>query len=778
MRKLFFWRLLSIALMVAFYCGIVEAQNCSLDSQNPILLKGNNIVYKGRTIALNSHCVFVNGHLSEAEAKSPYVFRNFTEAMRHIEGVADQDAVSVYLAPYVYWVDNPDEPAVVTGEDGREPFGMTVRYRKLHFIGLNPQADRVVLASQRGQMQGAVGNFTMFRFMGDSLWVSNLTMGNYCNVDLDYPLLPSLSRNKRSKAITQAHVGYVRGAWMQARNVRFISRLNLNPLNGADRSEYLYCHFECTDDALNGTALYLHCNIDLYGQKPFWSTRGSGATFVDCDFNVKGESREMYFCKQGGPLTLIDCRYHAPEDTYLGWTAYPQPWLRCYQKNFTMNGQPYVIGNRQPTNTIVLPAHDDVIGPLFLDINRHEATITTGDKPLQITAGSSSDRIRWQLPDECRQYVRLSDETGSEITVTANNRTDEMAQFCLTAVAQDGRQAACYLTVKPSVLPPPTFARKPKIRIQGQRAWLEYSLRMQGATDCSSIVWYQDDVPIGVGNGMPLTDGQIGHAISARIQPRSSRSEPGQWVASTGVKPRIWSKQVRTSGEIHTDFSHFYCGWQPRVVPGLWTVDGFKPSDTASYPWSFDKQKPMWEYGEGFNGAIGKGLLQAQRGARIMYTPVEDTYGDMSLILRVDPTKTAGQGFGSATGQYMDVCLKYDTHSLTGYGLRIIRTVNNSKAVDFLLVAYDKGTIRPLTQAVTATCYRTGCTISLKVSGNRLTAHVETTTPQPPSSTLPHEVDLAAEIQPNPFGGVAIQHTGSCGESTTMLHQLDAYWGK
>ena len=46
----------------------------------------------------------------------------------------------------------------------------------------------------------------------------------------------------------------------------------------------------------------------------------------------------------------------------------------------------------------------------------------------------------------------------------------------------------------------------------------------------------------------------------------------------------------------------------------------------------------------------------------------------MSLTLNVDPTKTAGQGFGSATGQYMDVCLKFDTRSLTGYGLRIIRT--------------------------------------------------------------------------------------------------------
>jgi hypothetical protein len=205
-------------------------------------------------------------------------------------------------------------------------------------------------------------------------------------------------------------------------------------------------------------------------------------------------------------------------------------------------------------------------------------------------------------------------------------------------------------------------------------------------------------------------------------------------------------------------------------------VDGFKPSDTADYPWSFETDKPMWEYKEGFNGAVGMGLLQAQRGARIMYTPLERTYGNMSLVLDVDPTKTAGQGFGSATGQYMDVCLKFDTRTLTGYGLRIIRTTKHAKAVDFLLVRYDHGTITPLTEAVSSTCYRTGCSISLHFMDGRLTAHVETTTPQPADSSLPHQVDLSVNVPATPDGGIHIQHTGSCGESTTMLHRLQVKW--
>ena len=143
--------------------------------------------------------------------------------------------LSPILAPNVYWIDDPDNPTIAVGRDGREPFGMTVRCQNLHIVGLTHDPRHVVLASQRGQTQGAVGNFTMFDFHGDGLEVSNLTMGNYCNVDLDYPLAPEKGRKKRSSAITQAHVAYCHGDRVVARNVRFVSRLNMNPLNGARR---------------------------------------------------------------------------------------------------------------------------------------------------------------------------------------------------------------------------------------------------------------------------------------------------------------------------------------------------------------------------------------------------------------------------------------------------------------------------------------------------------------------------------------------------------------
>ena len=88
------------------------------------------------------------------------------------------------------------------------------------------------------------------------------------------------------------------------------------------------------------------------------------------------------------------------------------------------------------------------------------------------------------------------------------------------------------------------------------------------------------------------------------------------------------------------------------------------------------------------------------------------------------------------------------------------------------------GIVTPLTDPVSATCYRTGCTIRLDYTDGQLSAHVETKTPKPTGSTLPHEVDLKATVAPNTFGGIHIQHTGSCGESTTMLHHLDVSYSR
>jgi len=333
------------------------------------------------------------------------------------------------------------------------------------------------------------------------------------------------------------------------------------------------------------------------------------------------------------------------------------------------------------------------------------------------------------------------------------------------------------MVVKPSQLPPPTLIRQPQIIEKDGILTLDYILNLNGRRDESRITWYRNGVPVSVTHMSPkrsflLSEVDNGCKIMARIEPKHQRSDYGP-----GCNVSIYPKyKAKVQTDLFTNFHDFPCQWQPNVIAGFWTIDGHKPQDTVNYQWSFDSGKPMWTYEEGFNGAVGMGLLQAQRGARLMYTPIKRNYGDMHLTLCVDPTKTAGQGFGSATGQYMDVCLKFDTKTLTGYGLRIIRTTKHAKAVDFLLVKYENGAVSPVSESVSATCYRTNCTISVDFIGNMLTANVVTDTPKPKASLLPHCVELQAEVEPNDFGGIHIQHTGSCGESTTMLHSLKVRW--
>lgn len=150
----------------------------------------------------------------------------------------------------------------------------------------------------------------------------------------------------------------------------------------------------------------------------------------------------------------------------------------------------------------------------------------------------------------------------------------------------------------------------------------------------------------------------------------------------------------------------------------------------------------------------------------------------MSLTLYVDPCKTAGQGFGSATGQYMDVYVKFDAVTLSGYALRVIRTVKNDKAVDFMLMKYDNGVATPISEPVSAVCYRKGCKISLEVKDSSLTATVtnELGVPEPHRPGLAKDVSLSANIEPNRFGGIGVQHTGSWGASATLLRSLSVSW--
>lgn len=825
-----------------------------MDSSDPVEFGGTYIKYQGETIQLSETAIYVDGSLSdELAAQYPYVYNDITKALSADalkNGTAD-NPMTVYVAPYVYWIDDPAATDTVQKTEGYSvPYGMVVNSDYLTIKGLTGNPDNVVLAGNRGQSHASNGNYTMFRFnCSGALTVKNITIGNYCSVDLDYPLMSELNQAKRTETITQAQLADVSGDKMFADNCNFISRLNLDPINGASRSLYNNCHFESTDDALNANAVYVGCDFDFYGNRPLYSSYGTGSTFLGCTFNCKILNVEaeptQFFTKEGGTITAVDCVYNSNLSVpiSIGWTKTPSTSLKCYQSNIIHNGQSITIGGEGAKETVdmtgksVLDAYKVVSGgktyyntynllkgsddwdPLGvkdvikaagqdtvatqLSITSDVTEIESGKETASIGGtvnyfygtNDTTQKITYSVSDEDKAYVKLTDNGDGTCKVEGTNNDDAARKVIINASTESGLEAAVGITVKPSKIEAPAFTKAPVITNDGQGSLkVDYSLDLGSREDMSAISWYrctdaEGSNPILVAvtrNDSPeytykLTAGDVGYYIMAKVESKNIRSDYGTPV-NTVYDKAIGVKDVR-SKNFATDFSNFPNVKQSEIKAGFWTVDYNRPADTESFgSWQGADTEEPWKYGTTGNGCVGAGLYEGTQGARLMYTPVEGTYGDMSLKLVVDPAKTAGQGFGSA-GQYMDVLLKFDTSTLTGYGLRIVRTKASSNAVTFVLVKYDNGTVTEISDKVIASCYATGCTISLKAEGNKLTAHVETPTEQladQAAKGYPHVVDLTAEIEANSFGGVAIQHTGTLGargwQNTTMLHNLNVTW--
>lgn len=526
--------------------------------------------HQGESLTSAEHRLYVN-----AEKKTNvkhFTFRTVNEALRFAERYAsDTITTDIYIEPSVYWIDDPDDPNVRKATNGGTPFGLEVTLSHTRLIGLSENPEDVVLACNRGQTQGAEGNFTMLHITGSRNEAYNITFGNYCNVDLSYPRNPKLNRPRRKDAIVQAQLVICSGDDYKIENCRFISRLNLCPFVGCDHVDFYHCYFECTDDALSGTAVYRQCQFTLYSSKPFYSTYKHGATFIDCDLHSKVRGTQ-YLTKVSGPVRMERCRWTSDDpELKIAWNKRPDPTHYCVMTDCTLNGKPLDV----PTPTEPLPV----------------------------------------------------------------------------------------------ALPPVCVAN------------------------------------------------------------------------------------------------------QPDIVPGQWTIDCHKPLDTEAYNWQADNSQSAWGYAEGIDGGEGSwGLVQLLRGARLMFTPTneEQPVKQQTCIITLDPCKAPGQGFGSATGQYLDLCIKFDTRSLTGYGLRLIRTPEYDRAVEAYLVEYANGNVSAISLPERCDLFRPGCQIELKAKDEQLTVKISNDR----HPELPSQILSAKMPHPNTFGGFHLQHTGTTGASATVVKSI------
>ena len=811
----------------------------ALDVTDPVEFCGDSVVYGGETIVLGEKAIYVDGSLSDAQAdRYEFVYNNFADAAKAFVDGTEEDPMRVYLAPYVYWIDDPDDEEIRVASGGDTPYGMVINCDNLHLIGLTKNPYNVVLAVNRGQTQGAKGNYTMFYIDGRGTHTENLTMGNYCNVDLDYPLLPELSRAKRTETITQSQLVITNGDKVIAKNCNFLSRLNACPFVGSARALFVDCHIECGDDALPGTAVFLDCTVRFTSSKPFYNTSGTGAVFLNCEITSDVDGAQ-YLTKAGGTVTLVDCNFISDYPGFrVEWTPEPAADLKCIQCNVTVNGEPYVIANGSANtmdvtgteaakafvltdgentiyNTYNLLQGNDGWDPLNnkAEVEAVDATYTLfpflmntapsvksvkkGDTGTirvmlrnfrNVAGGITSDTVEWWVEDALKDYISITPNADGTCNFTVLKSEDTNISGRVYVKSSMGYAASTYFTITPDVVGAPGFTKEPSVSIGTSGVTVTYELNNDGQ-DISVIDWYRvsadgsEKLKVATSRlDMPeysytLTPGEVGYYIMAEVTPKVLNSQPGT-KGSVTTDRVVMAEDVLQTG-ISTNFQNFPTEVQNQIKPGFWTVEGFKPLDTAEYDWKA-KTGEAWAYAVGEGGAKNVyGLTQTVRGSRILYTPVEGNYGNLTVTLQVAPCKSAGQGFGSATAQYMDVLIKMDTETLNGYALRIERTGKYSNAVDFKLIKYSNGVTEAITEPVSASCYNTLCTITLKVEGTTLSAHVETTKKQndeQAAAGLAHVVDLSAEIEANSFGGVGVTHTGTAGANATLLTQLDVVW--
>lgn len=860
--------LFSMFIMTVLICSAQQyAGYKSLDNKNPIFFGGDHIVFQGKTIFLGPKAFFIDGQLTDEEAgKNPYVYNSVRKAIDHATNGKEESPMVLYLAPYVYWIDDPDDPAVRIGQNGQAPFGLIIQCEWLRFYGLSDKAENVVLACNRGQTIGSQGNFTMFRFYGNGISSENITFGNYCNVDLKFPLKPELDRKKRASAIVQAQLIYSDGDKIVARNTRFISRLNLCPFVGAKRVLFDHCHFESTDDALCATGLYMNSTFDFYSSKPFYAASGTGVILLNCD--IRSFTRgDQYFTKGNGQVVILDSRLSSETVKYWGWKDIPPDETRNYQSNISFNGKSEFIGKNNASSTVditgkpvldayrfsddgkvvyntynLLSGNDDwdpdgikdivlkaekrngkkytnlpiqlLISASLVSAEKKSAlsntssranifhhperiTIETKKNSARLTAKAfrfgnyelKGETVKWSIAPEQKSLVELkTGKDGMTCDVIPTNTNDETFAVIVSAITDSGLKAASVIMVTPSKLIPPQFISLPVI--SGPRTGkliLNYKLDTR-FEDQSIVKWYRcadsdGSKAVEVAESRlnrpmleyELSAADIGYFIMAHVAPKHIRCDAGNPVSFV-MKIPVSAKDVLADKNIFTtDFRNTSTENQKKIIPGFLTMYSID-SSANDLSLSTSSDRDAWYYGEGTDGATGQtGLLQAGRSARLLYTPVGSEYGDMKISLTVVPGKTAGQGFSMAN-LYMDVLIKFDTKTMTGFALRFIRTTKYSDAVDCMFVKYENGNATEISKSVSTSCFRPSCNIAVEVKGNKIRAHADTQSEYymiPDRSEVANIINFETEINPGKSGGFGIEYNGG---AQTMIRKMKVEW--
>lgn len=659
-------------------------------------------------------------------------------------------------------------------------------------LGLTNNRRAVVLADNRGLMQGSDDDGYMIDVNADGFTAKNLTMINYCNEDYEYPGDPSKNLKKRSDVITQGVAFQAQGDKLVCENVALLGRLDTMFLR-TTRSYFKNVYIEGTDDWMGGGQLSVWEDCMLVFPTGSGVMSASGVVFIGCRFEATNGMRfyKAEFRGAERPDVLIHCVLPADSlRAHVAWVrgvAAPRPnLLSLTYQNRDANGNSAIIYDstlgapaftysrelsdrearafnpwnllRQAPNA---PADDwDPAGdrttfeaqgdlPFRIRLTSGSASIRTGDSGVTLSATVTPARadqtLKWSAASD---LVMLSQTNGASVRVTGRNTTSQAEWVPIHATAINGVYVTAYVYVEPKYVAPPAITAGPTLSppVNGTVS-MDYTLNLGGAADQSIVTWYFCDdaagtrsrcVAVSRGNEplktIPLTSGAIGKYLKVTIRPKCNISDPGPEAQVMSANP-VGAADV--SSTVSPDFRNFVTETNATYVSGLWTVQG------------------IWAVVTGDSYINGYGVRPTGPGY-LLYQQDADC-GDMQMDL-VMASEKDGQGF-SVPGSpdendprslYADMYIKFDPRTRNGYALRMWRTKQSANKCMFRLYRIENGVGSPLNdQKVLSGVFKTTVHMTLKVTGTTLTVRATNNVDQ-------ETLTLTGTIIPNHFGGAGV----------------------
>jgi hypothetical protein len=683
-------------------------------------------------------------------------------------------------------------------------------------LGLTNNRRSVVLADNRGLMQGAEDNGYILVVDAIGFTAKNLTIINYCNTDYEYPGDPGKNLTKRSEVITQAVALQASGDKLVFENVALLSRLDTMFLLAA-RSYFRNVYIEGTDDWMGGgqisvwedctlvypngsgvmsaaNVVFRNCRFEATRGMQFYKAEYGGAqmpnVLIDCILPAtsakapvawvrgKAQLRPSVFSltyhnkdNKGNPAVIYDSNVGAPALTYSRELSEEEvrafnPWnlLRAAPNGVADDWDPAGVRKKyEGAGNLVYR----------MALTGSGATIRTGGPSATIGATvvpkrASDTTITWSTKSD---LISLNQTTGPNVVVTARNTTGRPEWIPITATTPNGFYAIAHIYAEPRYIDPPAIKSAPRISAPLSGAvHLTYALDLGGREDQSLVSWSicQDsaclmarEVSVSRGNQplktLVLMPGFAGKFLKAALQPKHEISEAGSAVYALSTAP-VAESDIR-SPNISVNPRNFVTDPDNSYLSGLWTILG---------PWTVVAEDEL---------VHGYGVRSGNGAASLLYQ--EDVArGDMQIDLVMTPDKTAGQGFSipgspAETGPrnlHSDIYIKYDPRTRNGYSLRFWRTTQSASKCMFQLYRIVDGIGAPIDdRQVLSGVFKPNTKMTLKIIGNKFSADAA-------NNADGETLHLEGTITPSRFGGAGVFWPGG---STNVYSMIDiSYLGR